>query len=189
MALGSLDSNGIGRYVESTPIGTKFSDYLNLALETVSAAFTTLKNRVTALETSAFVILYRTSSLALTTTESAIPWTSEEKDVGGMHNNGVNPSRVTITKAGTYLVSCSVYNSNTAGTGILRLQVDGANVPGAWTRRDGTATAGTPLSVVYTLPLTVGQYIEALVAHSTAAGNISGTGDGRAHLSVLRISD
>lgn len=35
--LGSLDANGIGRYVESTPIGTEFSDYMNAGLESVSS--------------------------------------------------------------------------------------------------------------------------------------------------------
>jgi hypothetical protein len=46
MTLGSPDANGIGRYVESTPIGTEFSDYLNLGLESVSAAFTTIASSI-----------------------------------------------------------------------------------------------------------------------------------------------
>lgn len=37
MTLGNLDSNNIGRYTDTTPIGTEFSDYLNLGIETVSA--------------------------------------------------------------------------------------------------------------------------------------------------------
>jgi len=39
MSLSSPDGNGLGRYAESTPIGTKFSDYLNLALTAVSRLF------------------------------------------------------------------------------------------------------------------------------------------------------
>lgn len=42
MTLGSPDSNGIGRYTEATPIGATFSAFLNLALESVSTALTTL---------------------------------------------------------------------------------------------------------------------------------------------------
>ncbi len=38
MTLGSLDANGVGRYVETTPIGTKWSDYMNEGLESVSDA-------------------------------------------------------------------------------------------------------------------------------------------------------
>lgn len=37
MSLTSPDSNGIGRYTESTPIGTQFSAFMNLGLEAVSA--------------------------------------------------------------------------------------------------------------------------------------------------------
>lgn len=42
MALGSLDSNGIGRYTESTPIGATYSAYQNEGLSSVSSALTTL---------------------------------------------------------------------------------------------------------------------------------------------------
>lgn len=42
MALGSLDSNGVGRYAEATPIGASFSGYMNEGLLSVSAALTTL---------------------------------------------------------------------------------------------------------------------------------------------------
>lgn len=42
MTLGNLDSNGIGRYDETTPIGTTWSAFMNLALATVSAALTAL---------------------------------------------------------------------------------------------------------------------------------------------------
>lgn len=42
MTLGSLDSNGIGRYAEATPIGANFSGYMNEGLAAVSAALTTL---------------------------------------------------------------------------------------------------------------------------------------------------
>lgn len=45
MSLTSPDSNGIGRYVESTPVGTQFSAFLNLGLASVSAAITTLLAR------------------------------------------------------------------------------------------------------------------------------------------------
>lgn len=38
--LGNLDANSIGRYDETTPIGTEFSDYLNAALDSVSAQVT-----------------------------------------------------------------------------------------------------------------------------------------------------
>ena len=38
MTLGSFDANGVPRYTETTPIGTEFSDYMNLGLEGVSAA-------------------------------------------------------------------------------------------------------------------------------------------------------
>lgn len=178
MALGNLDSNGIGRYVESTPIGTKFSDYLNLALETVSAAFTTLKNRVTAVEKPPLVILSKSASQALTIAEAALTWNIEtKKTVAGMHSNSSNTSRVVCTKAGVYRVTCTVYNNNnTAGIGTLRIALNGGlTIPGAWTRV-ASSNAGAPLHVSVDVALAVGDFIEAMVSHSAATGNIEGTG-------------
>lgn len=45
MALGSLDSNGIGRYAEATAVGANFSGYMNEGLSSVSTALTTLLNK------------------------------------------------------------------------------------------------------------------------------------------------
>lgn len=44
MTLSNLDTLGIGRYDETTPIGTEFSDYMNEGLDSVSAALGTLLN-------------------------------------------------------------------------------------------------------------------------------------------------
>lgn len=45
MALGSPDANGIGRYTEFTAVGAFFKDYMNLGLESISSALTTLLNK------------------------------------------------------------------------------------------------------------------------------------------------
>ena len=67
MSLPNPDANNIGRYNEALAIGAKFTDYLNKALEAVSAAFTLVRARLTALEPIAWV----TPTLGANTTQSA----------------------------------------------------------------------------------------------------------------------
>lgn len=47
MTLTNPDANGIGRYAEATPIGSKWSDYMNLGLASVSARLTVLLDALT----------------------------------------------------------------------------------------------------------------------------------------------
>lgn len=188
MPLGNLDPNGIGRYDEATPIGTLFSTFLNLALDSVSAVISTILTRLTGLEQPPLVILGKSASQALTVAEAALTWDVEtKKTAAGMHSNVTAPTRVTCTKAGVYLVNCTVYNNNTTGIGTLRTQLNGTTIPGAWTRI-GAATAGAPLNLSFLVDLAVGNYLEVVVSHTTATGFIESTGGATApSLSVTRV--
>lgn len=126
MTLGSLDANQIGRYVETTPIGTQFSAYMNLGLQSVSARLTTLRPRYCELTvTAAAVGNNSTSTLG---TAGALAYT-EVADAEGWRNPTTNPERITPNVSGRYLVMLEVdWASNTTGNRIIQLARNGAVV-------------------------------------------------------------
>ncbi|HTN57524.1 MAG TPA: hypothetical protein VL043_04600 [Protaetiibacter sp.] len=85
MTLGSLDPNGIGRYEETTPVGTKFSDYLNLALDAVTRVLGRPQQFADATAQAAFTgarvgdLAYRVD-LAVTMRYDGASWVAWESD-------------------------------------------------------------------------------------------------------------
>lgn len=124
MSLGSLDVNEIGRFEETTPIGLTFSGYLNLIMENISARLTKLRPRYCELTvTTASAPNSTTSTLG---TAGALAYV-EASDPDGWHNPAVNPTRITPTVAGRYLIMAEVeWASN--GTGLRILQIGRNNV-------------------------------------------------------------
>ena len=121
------------------------------------------------------VALGATASQNLTTSAAALAWDVELTDPAGMHDNVTNNTRVVCKSAGTYEVSAYVFNSNTSGFGTLQARLNGTtDIPGSIARRDASASAALPLQIVFPIVLALNDYIEIMVLHSTAAGNIAG---------------
>jgi hypothetical protein len=118
--LGSLDSNEIGRYDETTPIGSggtpTFSQYLNAALVSVSAAFTKYVRTKTVFKRTTGTIATSASYNAVTVGTSVI-------GSAFTHSAGV----FTCVTAGEYRVSASLsYAANTTGNRGIRMAGSGS---------------------------------------------------------------
>lgn len=74
-----------------------------------------------------------TTSVNLNTTvASALSWTETRQDSGFVHSDSVNPERITLSNAGTYIVHINVpLSGDTLQQNILgRVRLDGTQVPG-----------------------------------------------------------
>lgn len=126
MTLGSLDANQIGRYAESTPIGTHFSEYMNLGLASVSARLTTLRPRYCEVTVTAAAVANNTT--VTLGTAGALAYT-EVADADGWRDPTTNPQRITPNVPGRYLVMLEVeWASNTTGNRIIQLARNGTVV-------------------------------------------------------------
>jgi len=118
--LGSPDSNEIGRYDETTPIGSggtpTFSQYLNAALISISAAFTKYVRTKTVFKRTTGTFASSSSYAALTTGTTVVGshWT---------HSAGV----FTCVTAGEYRVTAAVsFAANSTGSRSARLLGSGS---------------------------------------------------------------
>lgn len=107
-------------------------------------------------------------------TLTALTWPVEEYDTDAYHSTSVNPSRFIVPVDGKYTVGCAIkWDSNTTGTRELYIVVNGVTA----TRKAGSflpASAGLIQSVVDTLSLVAGDYIEFFVTqNSTAARDVT----------------
>lgn len=116
MTLGSPDSNAIGRYTGSTSLNTTLHALLNLALDSISAAFTkyvrtrTVRRRTTGTVASGGAY----NAIEIPTAVIGSTWT---------HASGV----FTCAKAGLYRVTLSLsYAANTTGQRGARLAGSGS---------------------------------------------------------------
>jgi hypothetical protein len=131
--LGNLDSNEIGRYDETTPIGSggtpTFSQYMNAALISVSAAFTKyVRNKTIFRRTTTATIAsnasYQVVAMAVSVTGSAFT-----------HSSGV----FTCTVAGNWRMKFTIsFGANT--TGIRGVRLAGSGVLGARQRAESVAS-------------------------------------------------
>lgn len=113
-------------------------------------------------------------SIAVSGTAQILTWDTEAFDVGAMHSAGVNPSRITATKAGLYLVTAAVeYANNATGYRRLQFKLNGATTNEAL---DANAVAGgfsTQLCISTLWQAALNDYIEVLATQtSTAALNV-----------------
>lgn len=111
MTLGSPDSNEIGRYAESTSLSTTISALLNLALASVSAAFTKYVRTRT---------VYKQGATNLPTSTSFQNFTLFTNVIGSAFTRSGNV--YTCAKAGEYRVLFAVsYAGNVNGNRGVRL--------------------------------------------------------------------
>lgn len=134
-------------------------------------------------------LLRRSANYSLTTTSTALTWDVELHDPYAMHHPSTNTARLVAPVAGLYEINFQGYNNNTSGTGVVLGRLNGSTaIPGSFSRRDGTGTAGCPLWTTFSVVLAAGDYVEIMVYHSTAAGTITGgTDQGSAQVSMRRI--
>lgn len=126
----------------------------------------------------------------LGTSAAALSWDVEISDPAGMHDNVTNNSRIYLLEPGMYEITVNAYNNNTSGMGTIYGRLNGTtDIAGSLDRDTADATAALPLRTVFTqLGTASTDYIEIMVLHSTAAGNIAGgTTQGSAVVTVKRI--
>lgn len=188
---GYTDANGAYWYGEADDAGS-MSDTLNLAAAPLSAALASLDTRLDAVEVAAICQLGKSANQAMSATPVAVTWDVELLDAAGLHHPSTNLSRVTIPagKGGVYLVAFNGYVNATSGLGVLYARKNGVTgLRGSWTRRDGTAASGTPLSTVCLAPLVAGDYVEMIMSH-TGGGTLAGgaaTPESTATLTAVRL--
>lgn len=111
---------------------------------------------------------------------SVLSFDSERHDVGGLHDNATNNSRLTAPDAGVYDIFASVeFAGNATGLRMVALRINGATLIDADFRSPaGAGATRIPLSTQW--KLAAGDYVEVLVFQSsggnlnvTAAGNFS----------------
>lgn len=125
--------------------------------------------------TPLYCSLSKSSAQSLTTSAAGITWDVETSDLGGMHDNVTNTSRITAPVDGVYEFTASVYNSNSSGVGTIfgqkNAETDG--IPGSQDRREGDG-GGLPLLSSFSVELDAGDYVQIMALHTTTAGNVAG---------------
>lgn len=132
---GSIDLNGIYQYGEDDA-ETLASDLLNLGQQQTSITVGQIHDRLDDLEavtTTDYVDLRRTAALNVTTSFAGFAWDTEVADTNGWHSTSTNPARVTVDKAGLYMVTMNLELDSTSaaiqalisknGTGLAHAQV------------------------------------------------------------------
>ena len=105
---------------------------------------------------------------------TAVVWDVEDFNDIGMHSTTVNPERVTITRAGVYLFSCSVSTSATVtGRFAISMYKNGSATSGAFvkgSRGEGYSNASYP-APTFTFPVKceVGDFFAIYLFTATAA--------------------
>lgn len=110
-----------------------------------------------------------------TNVEAAISFTAEVYDTDTMHSDSVNPSRITATTAGIYIVTafCSFLAADPDGARRLTIRQDGAN------RRVEKAQADTfwsGLTLCTIVHLAATNYVEVLAFQDTGGDVFVGAG-------------
>lgn len=123
MPLSSPDANNIGRYDETTPIGAEFSNYMNLALEEVSARLTVLRPRYCEVQLGPASVSNNT--VVTLGTAGALAFT-ELADAESWRDPTTSPTRITPTTAGRYWAYYEAeWASNTTGNRIIQIARNG----------------------------------------------------------------
>lgn len=116
-------------------------------------------------------------------TNTAITFTTEEYDVGEMHDSAANTSRITVPSdgAGGYLIQAGgAWESNVNGTRRVAIYKNGVAVDGGDQHLPGNVTKLSATTLVSAVP---GDYFELIVAQtSTVSLNFS-----TAAMSALKV--
>lgn len=106
-------------------------------------------------------------------TLTAVTFTTEDFDTDTMHDNSTNPTRVTITTSGKYLlIGQGTWNGTTAGMMSLYLRKNGNTYIASVSQPFGGSSKDIAQECRTIASLTAGDYIE-LVALQTSGGALS----------------
>ena len=136
-----------------------------------------------------FCVLRKSADQNLTVAAAALTWDVQIKNDSAMHSTSVNNTRMIAPIAGTYQVDVNIYNGNASGVGLVFGRLNSATaVTGSTDRATGAAGVGIPFKYGFTVVMAVDDYVEIMVSHATAVGNIAGgTGDLAAVVTMRRI--
>lgn len=103
---------------------------------------------------------------------TTINWTEEFLDTNAMHDNATNNSRITIKKAGTYLVGCLVaFAASTAGRRFCTLIKNGAAIETEISDNRAATSAGEGKASIVTVlaDMAVNDYLEVQALQDSTA--------------------
>ena len=120
-------------------------------------------------------------------TMAAVSFDTETRDVGSMHDNVTNPTRITIVSDGTYSISGSIrWPLNATGYRYLQITKNGANV--AVDSRNAVSGNVTVQAISTTVYLVAGQYIEMSGYQTSGTSLAVVAGDGSTWLAVAKLN-
>jgi hypothetical protein len=154
---GANNAEGVYLYGE-TDVQALASDLLNLSPTSISLVLAAHRLRLEALEQRPTGVFTRSSNVNVTTSAAAIAFTTAATLVGLTWSSVTNPSRITATKAGRYLVS-GHWQINTTANASVFVRKNGATQVGPTFTVTGVAGAAT-FDVIQPVDLAVGDYIE-----------------------------
>lgn len=112
-------------------------------------------------------------------TYTTVAWDAELLDTDGMHDNVTNNDRLTIVKAGVYMVEAKAdFVGNVTGQRALRITLNGNTVAGSTVVANNAASQGTAFpGPVHFLQLAVGDILRMQVWQNSG-GNLNTSADG-----------
>lgn len=103
------------------------------------------------------------------TTHTAVTWNAETYDTAFMHSTSVNPSRLTATVAGLYVVTSSAwFSGNAAGYRFSFLYKNGSQY-GQYSEVPSSNTGGVQATIYDEIQCAAGDYLETYVSQTTGA--------------------
>jgi len=116
----------------------------------------------------------------LTSTFSLFDWDAEHSDKHNMHDNIINPSRITITITGIYSCLARIrFVNNTTGIRETEIYLNGtattAKIVGINTQPANSGTALTTVTAVCKMLLVPGDYLE-VMGFQNSGGNLATEG-------------
>lgn len=130
-----------------------------------------------------------TQSITASGAWQALTFDTEDGDTANLHSTVTDPTRITVTDAGIYVVGAGVnFSANATGVRAIGLRVSGtgSTAPGKG-RVIALPISGSDvdLAIARPLKLTAGQWVEAVVLQSSGGALNSQAVNGNPFLSVV----
>lgn len=126
------------------------------------------------------------TNLATVTNWYVLSFGAELFDTDTMHDNSTNPSRITFTTAGTYLVGCNVTTpGNNYGVGVKMVLNGTTDIAFSGPSEGAGTDNGISLTTLYSF--TAGQYVE-FSAKTNGGNNYDTSGNLETHAWAIKIA-
>lgn len=133
-------------------------------------------------------LLSHSTTQSITSTIAALTWNTEDYDVGGWHDTGSNPTRITVPSGVSYVrFSCNIFDADSVtGQFGMYLYKNGSNsFAGACAAETDTSGGDSVSMVSPVVPVTTGDYFE-LWAFATSSRTTDA--DKRTNFSIEKVS-